>query len=118
MWRVFHISQGLVVVSGAFYFRRRPEIHKRLMLLASISILDTAIDRFWRYVGVDDVVQVFIPLTMLVLVTIVVGFDWFIRRRPPWLLIGGIVVMSVFANVGIALGMTDAAQSWLLSHVN
>lgn len=34
-----------ILVSAGFYFRRRPDVHKRLMLLATISILAAAIAR-------------------------------------------------------------------------
>jgi len=32
-----------ILVRAAFYYRRQPDIHKRLMLVATISILDAAI---------------------------------------------------------------------------
>ncbi|MDQ2921316.1 MAG: hypothetical protein M3R52_06875 [Acidobacteriota bacterium] len=34
-----------ILVGAGFYFRRRPDVHKRLMLLATISILGAAIAR-------------------------------------------------------------------------
>ncbi|MDX6611056.1 MAG: hypothetical protein QOD75_242 [Blastocatellia bacterium] len=34
-----------ILVSAGFYFRRRPDVHKRLMLLATIAVLDAAIAR-------------------------------------------------------------------------
>src|SRR6185369_3566042 len=34
-----------ILVAAGFYFRRRPDVHKRLMLLATISILAAAIAR-------------------------------------------------------------------------
>ncbi len=34
-----------ILVGAGFYFRRQPDVHKRLMLLATISILATAIAR-------------------------------------------------------------------------
>src|SRR6266550_6117978 len=34
-----------ILVSAGFYYRRRPDVHKRLMLLATISILAAAIAR-------------------------------------------------------------------------
>ncbi len=34
-----------ILVGAGFYFRRRPDVHKRLMLLATISILAAAIAR-------------------------------------------------------------------------
>jgi hypothetical protein len=34
-----------ILIGAAFYYRRRPDVHKRLMLLATISILAAAIAR-------------------------------------------------------------------------
>jgi hypothetical protein len=39
------ISVFAVLVGAGFYFRRRPDVHKRLMMLATISILAAAIAR-------------------------------------------------------------------------
>ena len=39
------ISVFAVLIFGGFYYRRRPDVHKRLMLLATISILAAAIAR-------------------------------------------------------------------------
>jgi len=34
-----------ILVGSGFYYRRRPDVHKRLMLLATVSILTAAIAR-------------------------------------------------------------------------
>ena len=39
------ISVFAILVGAGFYFRRRPDVHKRLMLLATIAILGAAIAR-------------------------------------------------------------------------
>jgi hypothetical protein len=39
------ISVFAILVGAGFYYRRRPEVHKRLMLLATVSILAAAIAR-------------------------------------------------------------------------
>jgi hypothetical protein len=39
------ISVFAVLIGAGFYYRRRPDVHKRLMLLATISILAAAIAR-------------------------------------------------------------------------
>ena len=39
------ISVFAILVGAGFYYRRRPDIHKRLMLLATVSILAAAIAR-------------------------------------------------------------------------
>jgi len=48
------------LVTAAVYFRRRPQIHKRLMLLATVSIIDAGTARWpiWPYVSGDVIVQV------------------------------------------------------------
>jgi hypothetical protein len=39
------ISVFAILVGASFYYRRRPDVHKRLMMLATISILAAAIAR-------------------------------------------------------------------------
>jgi hypothetical protein len=39
------MSVFAVLVGAGFYFRRRPDVHKRLMMLATITILDAAVAR-------------------------------------------------------------------------
>jgi hypothetical protein len=39
------ISVFAIIVGAGFYYRRRPDVHKRLMLLATVSILAAAIAR-------------------------------------------------------------------------
>jgi hypothetical protein len=34
-----------ILVSAGFYFRRRPDVHKRLMMLATVSVLAAAVAR-------------------------------------------------------------------------
>ena len=103
-----------ICVASAAYFRRSAEIHKRLMLLASISIVPPAIDRLWRVSGVDDIF-LFLDLSVLALLIVVPGVDWFIRRRPHWVLLGGVVVLFVVVSAGAGFGATEVAKSWLLS---
>ena len=43
-----------VAVAAAAYFRRRPETHKHLMLLASMMLITPAIARIWGWSGVEN----------------------------------------------------------------
>jgi hypothetical protein len=61
---VFSILVFLTLIATALYYRRRPETHKRLMLLATVSIVDAAVARWpialvattaWAYYVVTDV---------------------------------------------------------------
>ncbi len=98
----------LVLVAIALYLRRRPEIHKRVMVLASCSILLPAIGRipflfdtvgFWGLVAITEVP----PLTCILYDTIKhqrlhSAFGW-----------GGAVLLSSFP----AFMLVGSSNSWL-----
>ncbi len=61
---VFSMVVFVILIACAVYWRHRPETHKRLMLLATISILDAAVARWplalvnltpWAYYAITDV---------------------------------------------------------------
>lgn len=93
-----------VVVTLAIANVRRPEIHKRLMLLAGISVLDAAVARwFLTFLAPPGPpgpppVPVTIPpafVAYLLLVAAIV-YDWRTRGRPhPVYVYGGIVLVAV-----------------------
>lgn len=68
-----------VLVGAGFYFRRRPDIHKRLMLLATISILAAAIARL-PFELLKAGPPAFFGLTDLFIVAII-AYDLITRRR-------------------------------------
>ena len=55
-----------------------------------------------------------VPMTENGLAVLIIGGDWLIRRRTPWVLLGGFVFVTVLYGAMIGLGSTDAAQSWAL----
>ena len=107
-----------IFVGSAAYYRRTPQIHKHFMLLASITIVFPAIDRIWRRSGVENAMDVWFPLSMLALVVTVIGSDWIIRRRPPWVLLGGLVGLIVLVGAAAGLSTTDTMRSWGLSLIS
>lgn len=94
----------LTLVAAAIASRRRPETHKRLMLLATISLLDAAIARWpitfnadWMFLAATDV---FIVLAL--------AYDMATRRRVAAAYIwGGALVVSGQA-LRVFVGPTDA----------
>jgi len=111
----------LVLVATALYWRRRPEIHKRLMVLACCSILLPAIGRIpvsantvlfdavgmWGLVAITEVP----PLTCILYDTIKH------RRLHPAFVWGGTVVLASFP-VFMLVGASDSwfkFLTWLLS---
>jgi hypothetical protein len=121
------IAFAIVPLSGIAFFAatfvlavanvRRPETHKRLMMLAAISILDAAIARWFMTllappgaVGPPPV-AVTVPPAMVAYLLVVAAMvrDWRSRGRPhPVYLIGGAALLLVkLLNLPIS-----SSQAW------
>lgn len=97
------------VVALAIMHVRKPEIHKRLMLLGAISLLDAPIARWFMMAmggppplvnGESPPPPVFVSvppaLVADVLIVAAIVFDWRTRGRPhPVWLIGGAVLLAL-----------------------
>jgi hypothetical protein len=93
-----------VVFTLAIVNNRRPEIHKRLMLLAAISILDAAVARWFLTflappgaVGPPPVPVTIMPaLVASLLLVVAMVYDWRRLGRPhPVYVYGGIALVAV-----------------------
>lgn len=108
------IAFAIVPLSGILFFAvaltlaivyvRRPEIHKRLMLLAGISLLDAAVARwFLTFLAPSGPlgpppVPVTIPPAFVAYLLLVAAmiFDWRTRGRPhPVYVYGGIALVAM-----------------------
>jgi hypothetical protein len=90
-------------LAAALWTRRRPETHKRLMLLATISIITPAIARLW-FVGQRPVIA--LALTNLFVLAAVV-YDLRRRRKVHPVYIWGGLLILVSGPVRIAIGRTE-----------
>ena len=90
-------------LAAALWTRRRPETHKRLMLLATISIITPAIARFWF---VDQRPVIALALTNLFVLAAVV-YDLRRRRKVHPVYIWGGLLILVSGPVRITIGRTD-----------
>jgi len=105
-----------VVLAIAIAMVRRPELHKRLMLLASISILDAAVAR-WSLTflappgppGPPPVVVTIPPaLVAYLLLVVAMVHDWRTRGRPHQVyVIGGAMLVAV-KILNLPISMTHA----------
>ena len=87
-----------VFVTSAIVLRRRPEVHKRLMLLASISIIGPALGRIWRwpiFAGVAEIT--FVNAALALCLGALVFHDWYFTKRvhPATLIGGGFRILTV-----------------------
>ena len=108
------IAFAIVPLSGMLFFAvvfvlaianvRRPEIHKRLMLLAGISLLDAAVARWFLTflappgaVGPPPVPVTIAPAFVAYLLLVVaIAFDWRTRGRPhPVYVYGGVALIAI-----------------------
>ena len=108
------IAFAIVPLSGILFFAvvfalgiantRRPEIHKRLMLLAGISILDAAVARWFLTflappgpLGPPPVPVTIAPaLVAYLLLVVAIVADWRSRGRPhPVYIYGGAALVAV-----------------------
>jgi hypothetical protein len=80
------------LVSAAVVQRRHSEVHKRLMLLATISLLTAAVGRFLRQVGMGGAPNLFFGTEVFVLVLVLYDFASRGRVHPATLWGGALVV--------------------------
>jgi hypothetical protein len=106
------IPMGTVIVFPAFvgaalYWRRRPDVHKRLMLIATAELVAAGVGRLPGIGAIGPAAAFGVTDGLLVLLW---GYDYFTRGRmhPAALWGGGLFVASQLLRV--AIGGTDA---WL-----
>ncbi len=74
------ISCFAVVIFAAWRTRRRPDAHKRLILIATIGLADAALGRFpWSRIGLAPAAGAVTGLGVLIL--LVIAYDLFSLRR-------------------------------------
>jgi hypothetical protein len=124
------IAFVIVPLSGILFFAvvftlavaatRRPETHKRLMLLAAISILDAAVARWFLTflappgaVGPPPVEVTIVPaLVACLLLVVAIVFDWRTRGRPhPVYIYGGAALVAV-KLLNLPISTTSAWHSF------
>ncbi|MCZ6834205.1 MAG: hypothetical protein O7G85_00375 [Planctomycetota bacterium] len=116
------IGFSLCVLSGVL-LRRRPAAHKRLMLLASVSILAPALDRMVRPQPINEFLDPFLPdalgppeigfavMATLSMILSVVIHDLLSRKRLHWATIWGVLCFLVLAPATSAALTNSGAWS-------
>jgi len=106
------LATFIIYVAAALYWRRRGDVHKRLMLLASIAILGPAVGRIapslalagapqWTQSSASLLLFVGPPLSLVV-------YDVVTRRRLHWATVVGIAVSWGLTGGAIAIAMSGA----------
>jgi hypothetical protein len=111
---VADIALFAVFVGGALIWRRRPEMHKRLMLLGMINVLPAAITR-WPIAVTSP--GPFVGGTLLAFIVAMIVQDLVVRRRPHPATIWGGLILLVSLPVRFAAAQTTAWHhfaAWLI----
>ena len=105
------------LVCLGFRNRFRPAVHKRLMLFATLAMLDAAFDRWPVFAPVSlPVVHIvcFVPLILLLM-----GYDWWstgrIQRVTFWFSVALVVVQQARHPIGHAAWWQSFA-AWVATH--
>lgn len=107
------------LVSAGFYYRRRPDVHKRLMVLATISILSAAIARL-PFGILKAGPPAFFGLTDLFIVACIL-YDVIARRRLHRATIWGGLLIVLSQPLRLMISGTTAWMAfatWLTSWVS
>jgi len=106
---IFPFGQALLFggfIAAGLWYRRKPEIHRRFILLGSITILTPAISRM---VDKRSVLALFLTLTFVIVAMI---HDGLTRRRVhPVYIVGGLVLL-VSGPLRAVIATTAAWQSF------
>jgi hypothetical protein len=112
---IFDMLVFSVLIIAGFLIRRRPDYHKRIMTVATLSLMTAAFGRMIVMVQGGGNVKLALTFTAL-LVTIATASDAILHRRihPAFVWAGGLVLLSIPLRFGVA--QTDAWMSlarWL-----
>jgi hypothetical protein len=104
---LWNITAFAIVIFAASRARRRPDAHKRLVVLATISLSTAALGRFpWAQMGIPAAAGPVIGLAALVLA--VVAYDLLSLRRVHRSTMWAAPVVFVAGAFAVPLGMTSA----------
>ncbi len=106
---------GVFVAAGTA-FRKRPEVHKRLMLLAMVAVVGPGANRAVALL-VGHGVRDFHVLVITTLVWWAIVYDWRTRGRPHWVLLcGGLLLIASQVTRRLIGGSATWAQigNWLI----
>jgi lysylphosphatidylglycerol synthetase-like protein (DUF2156 family) len=104
------ITFGDMVLFGSLFgaaiaYRRKPEIHKRLMLAATVALSFAAVGRIQ---ALDPYLPVAVAL-WLSPVLIGMAYDWRVRGRPH----AAYVISAVWLFVGATRVLLEQSEAWL-----
>ncbi len=97
------------LVAAGFYYRRRPDVHKRLMLLATVAILPAATARLpFAFIQETGPLAFFGLADLFIVICLL--YDLFTRGRPHRATVWGGLLVVASHPLRLIVGQT---QTWL-----
>jgi uncharacterized membrane protein YozB (DUF420 family) len=96
-----------VLISAAVIYRGRPDVHKRLILVATVSILGPALARISRLELLGGEQGPFISLALVSLLAAIVVYDGFALRKIHPASVLAIAFAIALSVLGTALSQTE-----------
>jgi hypothetical protein len=104
---LWNITAFAIVIAAAWRARRRPDAHKRLILLATIGLSDAALGRLpWAQMGIPTAAGAVIGLAVLIL--LVVAYDLVSLRRVHRSTMWAAPLVFAAGAFAVPFGMTSA----------
>jgi FtsH-binding integral membrane protein len=99
----------------ALRYRRQPDVHKRLIMIATIDILGAGVSRIFGMLGFGATVSIG---ACVLVIPVIAAYDYFSRGKvhPVTLWVGTFVV--IFSPLRLAIGTTKgwlAFANWLIA---
>jgi hypothetical protein len=100
-----------VVIFASWRTRRRPDSHKRLILLATIGLVEAALGRFaWVQIGIPPAAG---PVTGLgILILLVIAYDLISLHRIHRSTLWAAPLIFILGALAVPIGMTHLWQSF------
>jgi hypothetical protein len=105
------IAAFTIVIFASWRTRRKPDSHKRLILLATIGLVEAALGRFpWAQMGMPPAAG---PVTGLgVLILLVIAYDLISLRRMHRSTMWAAPLTFILGALAVPIGMTHAWHSF------
>jgi hypothetical protein len=112
-FQIFGLVLFTALVTAGFLLRNRPETHKRLMIVATVTILTPALARVFLLFNTHLIIFKALGVQLAILL-ICMAYDFFARRRVHPAYIWGTLAFIAFVPLAIVVGAT---RPWLaLAH--
>ena len=95
------------LIAAAIIYRRRPDFHKRFILVATVSILGPALARISRIDMLGGEQGPFVPLALLSLLAAIFVYDWRALRRIHRATLLAVVFAIALSIFGTAISQTE-----------